>query len=388
MADRLALVLAGPIDGVCVTDLCAALGISRQTYYRLRARYDRDGVDGLVPRSKRPHHSPTEVEVSMQLEILRLRQELPVHRGAAAIVAELERLGHHAPAVSTVHRILVRAGLVTPQPRKRPKTSWTRFTYPVPNGCWQIDATAWHLSDGSEVAITDVIDDHSRAVVAALAGPGPTTDLAIAAISTAAQRWGLPARVLSDNGRCFGGVERRGRFVEFLHGLGIEVTHSRPFHPQTCGKIERFHQTLKQHLAAIAPATDLVELQAQLDGFLDHYNHRRRHGSLHKATPAQAHAATPPAQPRPADPDQVATAPDARVSLHQLRADRHGTLHHGTHDIHMGTHHAGATFTAVRYGQHLLLLEPGTGHPVRALTLNPNQRYHPAPTPPLLSPMS
>jgi transposase len=169
---RLATVLAGSCAGVSVTALCAELGLSRQTYYRLRRRYEAEGPAGLAPRSRRPHTSPGATDPALELEIIRLRTDpgWPTPpRGAAAIADELRRTGLACPAVSTIHRVLVRNGLVAPQPQKRPRASYTRFVYPDPNGCWQIDATRWALADGAEAWIMDVLDDHSRVVVAAYA---------------------------------------------------------------------------------------------------------------------------------------------------------------------------------------------------------------------------
>ncbi|MGH8965041.1 MAG: IS481 family transposase, partial [Actinomycetes bacterium] len=300
METRLAMVLAGSCEAVSVTALCTELEISRQTYYRLRCRYLAEGPAGLTPRSRRPHRCPGAVDPALELEIIRLRTDEgwpDPPRGAASIADELRRSGLACPAVSTIHRVLQRNGLVTPQPRKRPRASYTRFTYPDPNGCWQIDATRWELADGSEAWVMDVLDDHSRVVVAAHACPGPTTTAAQAAVHAAGQLWGLPARILSDNGPCFGGVGRAGDFVDGLAALGIAAIHARPFHPQTCGKIERFHQTLKRWLRTQPRAASLAELQAQLDWFVQFYNHRRPHRALHGATPAEAWAARTPAGP-------------------------------------------------------------------------------------------
>jgi transposase InsO family protein len=385
MPDRLAMVVAGALPGVSVTALCTELGISRQTYYRLKRRYDLEGPAGLEPRSRRPHHSPGKTGLAMELEILRLREELPVHRGAAAIAAELDRRGYPAPAPATVHRILRGAGLVRPSPQKRPRSSWQRFTYSDPNGCWQTDATDWQLADRTRVTICDVLDDHSRVLAAALVGPagaGATTTLAVAAFTHAAAQWGLPARVLSDNGSCFGGVDRRGTFPRLLAELGVELIHSRIAHPQTCGKIERFHQTLKQHLAALPAATTVAELQAQIDRFLDHYNHHRRHSALTRSTPAQAHAARPAATPGPAHHSHT-----GRVTVRTLTADIHATLSYDQITINMGPDHAGHRYTLVNYGARLIILD-AANVPVRTLTLTPGKRYYPAPTDSLLSPMS
>lgn len=385
MPDRLAMMVAGALPGVSVTAVCAELGISRQTYYRLKRRYDAEGPAGLQPRSRRPHTSPNKTGLAMELEILRLREELPVRRGAAAIVAELDRRGYPAPAPATVHRILCAAGLVRPAPQKRPRSSWRRFTYPDPNGCWQIDATDWQLADGTPVTICDVLDDHSRVVVAALVGPvgsGATAALAVAAFTAAATRWGLPARVLTDNGSCFGGVDKRGTFPQVLGELGVGLIHSSIRHPQTCGKIERFHQTLKQHLAALPRAASVAELQQQIDAFVDYYNHRRRHSALSRATPAQAHAARSPALPGP--PYHPHTG---RVTVRTLTADTRGALRYERTTVNLGPDHTGHRYTLINYGTRLLILDTDN-RPVRALTLTPGKRYYAAPTEPLLSPMS
>ncbi|GAA5139571.1 IS481 family transposase [Pseudonocardia adelaidensis] len=388
METRLAMVLAGSCDAVSVTALCAELEISRQTYYRLRRRYLAEGRAGLAPRSRRPHSCPGAVDAALELEIIRLRTDEgwpDPPRGAASIADELRRAGLACPAVSTIHRVLVRNGLVTPQPQKRPRASYTRFTYPDPNGCWQIDATRWELTDGgpdgAEVWVMDVLDDHSRVVVAAHACPAPTTAAAQAAVHAAGQRWGLPARVLSDNGPCFGGVSRSGDFVEGLAALGIHAIHARPFHPQTCGKIERFHQTLKRWLRTQPRPVSLAQLQAQLDWFVEFYNHRRPHRALRGATPAQAWAARTPAGPAQ---EPIVVGRPARVTLSRHTVTRGGVIYLGRTSIGLGTRLAGTQITAVRYGRRLLLLDGG--HPVRALTLLPGQRYYRQPSQPLLEP--
>lgn len=372
METRLAMVVAGQCAAVSVTALCAELGISRQTYYRLRGRYRAEGPQGLVPRSRRPLRSPGAVDPVLELEIIRLRTDWPEPRGAASIADELHRAGVACPAVSTIHRVLVRNGLVAPQPQKRPRASFTRFVYPDPNGCWQIDATRWALADDTEVWIMDVLDDHSRLAVAALACPGPTTAAAQAAVHAAGQLWGLPTRILSDNGSCFGGPARTGDFVTGLALLGVAVIHARPYHPQTCGKIERFHQTLKRWLRAQPRAGDLTALQAQLDRFVEFYNHTRPHRALGGATPAEAWAARTPA--RPATAPLMLTSP-VTVSLTSHTVTPRGVIYLGRGiAIGVGTRLAGTELTAVRYGRQVVLLDHD--HPVRALTLTDGQRYY------------
>jgi transposase InsO family protein len=383
METRLAMVVAGECAAVSVTALCAELGISRQTYYRLRRRYRAEGPQGLAPRSRRPRRSPWAVDPALELEIIRLRTDWPEPRGAASIADELRRAGVACPAVSTIHRVLVRNGLVAAQPQKRPRASFIRFVDPDPNGCWQIDATRWALADDTEVWILDVLDDHSRLAVAALACPGPTTTAAQAAVHAGGRLWGLPTRILSDNGSCFGGPSRTGEFVTGLALLGVAVIHARPYHPQTCGKIERFHQTLKRWLRNQPRAASLGELQAQLDRFIEFYNYARPHRALGGATPAEVWAARTPTGPAAAS--RTATGP-AKVSLTRHTVAPRGVLYlRRDITIGVGARLAGTELTAIRYGRHVLLLDQG-GHPVRALTLTDGQRYYRQSSQPLLAP--
>ena len=173
-----------------VTVLCRELDISRQTLYKYRRRFEAEGPAGLVERSRRPHSSPRRVSAETEEAIVRLRKELRLDCGAQSIAYQLGRRGEFVPSVATIHRVLVRRGLVTPQPRKRPKGAGRRFEWPQPNQAWQIDATCWSLSDGQTVWIMDVLDDHSRALVAARVDTGPTARAAWEAFTTAVQRWG------------------------------------------------------------------------------------------------------------------------------------------------------------------------------------------------------
>ena len=134
-----------------VTALCRGLEISRQTLYKYRRRFEAEGPAGLVERSRRPLSSPRQVSVETEDAIVRLRKELRPDCGAQTIAYQLERGGQAVPSVATIHRVLVRRGLVTPQPQKRPKVAWQRFEWPRPNEAWQIDATCWALADGQTV---------------------------------------------------------------------------------------------------------------------------------------------------------------------------------------------------------------------------------------------
>jgi transposase InsO family protein len=365
---------------VNVTALCRELGISRQTLYKYRRRFDVEGPVGLVERSRRPHSSPQRIPAQTEEAIVRLRKELRVDCGALAIayhLARRARLGDPTPvpSVATIHRVLVRYGLVTPQPRKRPHAATRRFEWPQPNDAWQIDATTWALADGRTVWIMDILDDHSRALVAAHVDTGPTANAAWNAFTAAVQEWGLPARVMNDNGSCFTGrLAKHGAadFERMLRSLGIAQICSRPAHPQTCGKLERSHQTTKAWLRVQPPARTLAQLQDQLDRWRAHYNQNRPHAALAGQTPFERWHASPPATP-----GQPITGP-VRASVHPV----HKAGHIGWSDYVVGIDSRLA-------GQHVLVIARdydlaiyGQTGLLRRLTIDTTRRYQPTGIPP------
>jgi transposase InsO family protein len=204
------------------------------------------------------------------------------------------------PAVSTIWRILSRRGFVTPQPQKRPRSSRKRFFAEQPNERWLADITHWGLAHGAEVEILNILDDHSRLCLATDARRITKGGDVVATFRTAFGRWGTPASVLTDNGAVFtakqrGGAESRWRASSACSGF--KVSHSRPYHPQTCGKVERFHQTMKKWLAAQPPAATVAGLQPQLNRFASYYNTVRPHWALNRRTPLQAYQDRPNAVP-------------------------------------------------------------------------------------------
>jgi transposase InsO family protein len=359
---------------VSVSELCRQLQISRDTFYRYRRRFQTEGPAGLAARSRRPLHSPNQIPAEVEDRIVRWRKQLHdlgMDHGAQTIFYHLRREGTvPLPGVATIHRVLIRRGLVTPQPQKRPRSSYIRFEWPHPNDAWQIDATAWVLADGHKVWIMDLIDDHSRLVPIALACSGPTAEAAWEAFSGASGRYGLPAHVMSDNGTCFTARFTSGGENDFesdLRALGIGQILSSPGHPQTCGKLERFHQTLKTWLTQQAPTQTLGQLQTQLDTFLDYYNQHRPHRALGGDTPHQRWQATPPAQPGPPLPT------NPRASLHQV--DHSGICSWRTYSIGIGQDHKHQTVLIIARGDQLSIFGPAGL--IRTLTINPNRRYQP-----------
>lgn len=276
--------------GETVAEVCARRGISRASFYRYRRRLLEEGEPGLEPRSRKPRSSPARIAAALEVEICTLRRRHP-RWGARRIRAELRRAGIAAPAVSTVHQALRRNHLVPPQPPRRRRAD-KRFERERSNDLWQIDATQVLLADGSEAWVVDALDDHARFLLHAHACTSPTGEAAWICFSAAAAEHGLPRQLLSDNhlsftGRFFG---HEVAFERRLRELGVELLNAAPAHPQTLGKLERLHRTLKEWLADEGPARDLGELQALLDRFRSHYNEERPHQGIDDATPAERYA--------------------------------------------------------------------------------------------------
>ena len=187
-------------------------------------------------------------------QVCRLRKDHP-RWGARRIRAELARQGMSPPAVSSIHRALVRNNLVALQP-SRPRPATKRFERASPNDLWQIDATRLLLGDEEEVWVMDILDDHARFCLAARVGNGPTGQAAWECFEWAVGRYGLPRQLLSDNATCFTGrlIGARVEFERRLATLGVKLVNSSPYHPQTLGKLERFHRTLKEWLGRTTPS--------------------------------------------------------------------------------------------------------------------------------------
>jgi transposase InsO family protein len=292
--------------------------------YELVKRFRAGGYEALEPRSRRPKRCPHQFGPEVEAIVVLLRGQLVAaghDAGAATIAHHLARAGAPVPAVSTIWRILRRHGLITPEPHKRPRSSFIRFEAALPNELWQTDATHWALADGSPVEILNVIDDHSRLVVGSGAFETVKAADVVAVFADAAHAYGYPAALLSDNAAVFSGSSRKGKVLleTELERLGIGAKHSTPYHPQTCGKVERFHQSLKRFLVRQAPAQSLGHLQLQLDTFAAYYNQHRPHRALDGRTPLQAFNARLKAGPA------NASAP-LHYRVRQDRVDTNGTV--------------------------------------------------------------
>jgi transposase InsO family protein len=368
-------------SGRPIGELAAAHGVHRSWLYKLLARYRREGESGLEPRSRRPHRSPGRIAGVYEERIVALRKELSdagFDAGAATIAYHLAREGGPVPSTSTIWRVLKARGFVSPQPHKRPKSSYRRFAAELPNECWQADVTHVPMADGRFLEVLNVIDDHSRVCVASRAFVATRSPDVVRTLHRAAQHWGYPESFLSDNGAIFTASYRggTGALEAELLGLGIGSKHSRPYHPQTCGKVERFHQTLKKFLAKQDPAESKKQLQAQLDRFVAYYNHIRPHRGVGRRTPAEVFAARERAYPR---------GPRIDCAGYRIRHDRVSKTGNVTLRYRSRLHHIGVG--AAYKGWRVILLVAGRdirilsldGAPLRHLTLDSTKDYQPQP---------
>ena len=373
---RLEVLLEAERTGLSVTEVCRRYGISRQTYYRYRRRYLSEGLPGLEDRSRRPLHPANQIPADLEVRIVGMRKDHP-RWGARRIRSELARAGVDPPVVSTIHQVLVRNGLVAARPPRRPKAD-KRFEREIANDLWQIDATRIVLANSSEVWVVDVIDDHSRYLLAAIAGPAATGDLAWDSFELAARRYGLPRQVLSDNGLIFTG-RLHGTEVAFevsLKDLGVELINSAPYHPQTLGKLERFHRTIKEWLTDEGPAETLEHLQELLDGFRFHYNRHRPHQGINDHTPAERYGVVPidPGVIRLPGPDEM-TEPTYPPDAYIHKVGETGNIGWRGKLIHIGIRYATAQVRVIEVDR-LVHIYHGDDL-IRALTIDPDRYYQP-----------
>ena len=303
--------------------------------------------------------------------------------GPISVAHVLRDRGIEPPSRASLARIFTRAGMVTPQPQKRPRATYQRFVYPLPNGCWQMDALEVPLLDG-KATVFQLEDDHSRLMIASRAAVSENSIDAIAVVTTGIARHGIPQRLLTDNGVALN-QNRRGStaaLTEYANALGIDTITGRPNKPTTQGKNERVHQTLLRFLAARPRPADLPALQTLLDEFDEHYNHQRRHQAINGKTPAEAYTALPKATPP--------TPPSGQIDL-MRRTDRvvdaRGSIYVAGRQFQYGTDYRGKTVT-VLHDDHTFHLADHHGtiidthtNPARG-TYIPRNRHQPQETEP------
>jgi transposase InsO family protein len=373
MATRKLIGEVALVAGLNVSAFCRDHGISRDSFYELRRRYREEGAAGLEPLSRAPKRVANRTPADVEDVVVAIRKELiddGLDAGAESIhdqLADRLAVGAPLPAAGTIYRILCRRGFIVAEPRKRPGRPLRRFVAARANECWQFDVTHWELADGTGVEIINGVDDCSRLAVACAIVTVATLANVWETICRAAARWGWPERLLTDNGTIFGAGLRTN-----LAALGVAIRHSRPYHPQTCGKVERFHQTLKKWLAAHDPPATITELETVCDAFIEHYNHRRKHRAIGRRTPHHVWTTTPksgPAnQPLALDPNHP------HHSIYRVRV-QHGITWAAGYRITIGAVHNDHTAITIVTGLQAHVFVDGAL--ARALTINPTRQHQP-----------
>ncbi len=382
MAKRRSIILAVTAEGLTQAESARRYEVSEATVSRLMARYRAEGDAAFEPRSRRPHSSPTKISDVVNDRIVNLRTHLTgrgLDAGPTTIQWQLEREGHPV-SISTIRRRLLAAGLIDPNPKKRPKSSHVRFVAELPNECWQSDVTHYRLTNGADTEILVWLDDHSRYALSVTAHRPVTGDIVVDTFNHTGAELGFPASVLTDNAlvyttRFAGGRGGRNAFQTRLVELEIEQKHSRPNHPTTCGKVERFHQTMKKWLRSRSPQPATVDqLQILIDGFVDEYNHRRPHRSLARTTPAVAYTRLPKTGP-------ASRGAGAHYRIRHDRIDKTGSVSlrraGRMHHIGIGRTHAATPVILVIADLDIRVINANTAELLRHLTLDPSRGYQP-----------
>jgi transposase InsO family protein len=336
--------------------------------------------------------SPPRSQMATAELIIRLRRELTrqgLDAGAHTIAWHLAEQHQLIVSEATIWRTLQRAGLIIPEPKKKPKAAYISFAAEQPNQMWQVDFTHYRLSradgtPGVDAEILCFLDDHSRYALSVTCHQPVTGPVVVGVFRQAVADQGIPASVLSDNGMVFttrfaGG--RAGRdtingFQAELRRLGVVQKHSKPNHPTTCGKVERFHQTLKKWLTAQPRQPQTVaELQTLCDTFVAYYNNCRPHRSLNRRTPLAAYQARPKATPT----GSTQAEPQARVRRDVVDSDGKLTLRHNgrLHHIGVGRTHARTPILMLINDCDIRIIHATTGELIRELILNPAVDYQP-----------
>lgn len=373
------------LEGRSYRDVAKAHGVSKSWVGKLVGRYRQGGFEAIEPRSKTAHRIPHRTPDALEDEIVALRKELQEQgfdHGAQTIHYHLEQRHTQVPSVTTIWRVLRRRGFVVPEPHKRPKSSWIRFEAQLPNECWQSDVTSYKLADDGEVEIVNFLDDYSRVAVASKVFRSTTASEVVQVFRTAGEKWGLPAALLTDNGCIYTTWHRGGSNVvqTELLAQGIEFKHSRPYHPQTCGKVERFHQTLKKFLDKQPPARSIKQLQSQIDCFIVYYNEVRPHRAKGRKPPLLAFNGRDKA--RPCGP-RLSLGSGIRVRHDRIDKGGKVTLRHAgkLHHIGIGGDHRNKRVTMLIDGLHIKIISQD-GELLREFMLDPNRIYQGTGQPP------
>ena len=372
------VIVEAVLSGKSQSEVARLYGMSQPRVSQLVAAWRTGGWDALEPKSRRPRTNPNATAPDVVDRILALRQELATdgcdagpHSIAGILADEMDA----PPGVTTIWRILTRAGAITPEPRKRPKRSWIRFEADLPNECWQADFTHVPLADGSDAEVLLWVDDHSRYLISATAHARVTGPIVVATFRAACDAYGTPQSTLTDNGFVFTTRFRGGpnSFEVLLANLGVAQKNGSPNHPQTQGKVERLNATLKKWLEARSRAVTVADLQALLDQFADHYNHRRKHRSLTRRYPADVYAARAKATPDHNAGGHFRIREDTADAGGSVTLRRGGRMHH----IKLGIQHARVPVRMLVHDLHVIVIDRDTGEILRELDIDPDKDSQP-----------
>jgi transposase InsO family protein len=382
------VITAVVVEGRSQGEVARAYGVSQGWVSKLVGRYRAEGEAAFAPRSRRPGTSPRAIGDQVAELIVALRKDLAGQGLDAGPDTICWHLAHHHKVMispATASRYLARAGLITPQPRKRPRSSYVRFEAAQPNECWQADFTHYPLAGGTGTEVLTWLDDHSRLALSVTAHRRVTGPIVLTAFRAAVAAYGPPASTLTDNGMVFttrfsGGKGGRNALENELRRLGVQQKNGKPNHPQTQGKVERFQQTMKKSLAAQQPQpATIAQLQALLGAFTRTYNGERPHRSLpHRATPATAYATRPKATPGDRTSDtHYRVRTDIISTSGAVTVRTGGKLYH----VGIGRIHAGTAVLLLIADLHIRILNAATGQQLRELTLDPTRNYQPTGAP-------
>jgi transposase InsO family protein len=342
-----------------VSTFCLEHGISRKSFYQLRNRAKIEGSAAILePKSRKPKTSPTRLNDEAKAQALAVRAALEasgLDHGPISVFEKMKSMGlKQIPAIASLARIFRETGVARKEPKKKPRASYRRFVYPAPNACWQLDAAEYVISNGRKRTIYQLIDDHSRLAIASHVATSENAAGALAVVKKGIERYGVPQRLLSDNGVAFNPSRRghEGQLVKYLQSLGVIPMTGKPGKPSTQGKNERFHQTLFRYLDKQPMAESTEELLKQIEEFDLIYNNERPHQGLPgRITPQAAWAATPLADsPRPNEETTAARVvtppqldPNQVTSIRTTKVRKDGTIRVKLIEFRIGKQFVGQT---------------------------------------------
>lgn len=310
MSERTVFITKAKQEGANISAICREYGVSRKTAYKWLKRERAGGTAGLLEQSRRPLHHPMQTSTDMEGQVLAVRDEHPAWGGRKIRRVLQDRGETGVPAASTITAILRRNAKIDPEQAVKHKP-FQRFEREQPNELWQMDFKGYFaLVAGGYCHPLTVIDDHSRFLVGLKACPNQTHVTVQSQLTAVFEQYGLPERILMDNGSPWGDDRdsRHTIFTSWLLRLGITISHGRPYHPQTQGKDERLNRTLLDEVISRHSMATLNESQTHFDEWQHTYNYIRPHEALQLATPSSRYQPSP--RPFPADLPPVTYEPD------------------------------------------------------------------------------